>query len=297
MDRVDNHIRYNDNLIEFAKTYRFRPIVTAPYQPQSKGRVERSIRYIRSSFLEGRSLSSREQLNQEILEWCLSYAKSRPWREDPKKTVGEALDEERSSFILRPEMELSLPRIIALNADVHGWVSFESNKYSVPWLLAGKSLSLYAYIDKVELWQGQTKVASHRRSWALKTEVLDASHRENLPKANSRSRVSDRLAAILADFPRLQELIYLYLDQQRDNRSLIKFVEEARDVHGIKLTENLIDIVRLEGLVDLTAIRIKLMEILKSTSAQENLSTIIPGNPAARDLQIRSHSLDIYDNL
>ena len=51
---------------EFANHYRFKPMVNRPYRPRSKGKVERSIGYIKDNFCEGRSFSDPTDLNLQL---------------------------------------------------------------------------------------------------------------------------------------------------------------------------------------------------------------------------------------
>jgi transposase len=48
-ERLGSNVRYHNALVEFCQHWLFEPSVCAPYSPESKGRVERSIRYFRKS--------------------------------------------------------------------------------------------------------------------------------------------------------------------------------------------------------------------------------------------------------
>jgi hypothetical protein len=51
--------------------------VCRPYRAQTKGKVERPIRYLRDSFLYGRTFVSDADLNAQVLEWLATVANVR----------------------------------------------------------------------------------------------------------------------------------------------------------------------------------------------------------------------------
>jgi transposase len=58
LSRLGKHIQFNPRFMDFAGTYLFEPIPCNVRAGWEKGKVERGIRYIRSAFLAGRSLTS-----------------------------------------------------------------------------------------------------------------------------------------------------------------------------------------------------------------------------------------------
>jgi hypothetical protein len=67
-----------------------------------KGRVERSIRYIRDNFFAARTFSSVEDLNAQALTWCLGQADARLCPQDKTLTVGRAFAQEKPSLLALP---------------------------------------------------------------------------------------------------------------------------------------------------------------------------------------------------
>jgi hypothetical protein len=51
--------------------------VCRPYRAKTKGKVERPIRYLRDSFLYGRTFLSDADLNAQVLDWLASVANVR----------------------------------------------------------------------------------------------------------------------------------------------------------------------------------------------------------------------------
>ena len=59
----------NPEFLRFSHHWGFRIRVCRPYRAQTKGKVERPIRYIRESFFYGRDFVSDDDLNARALQW------------------------------------------------------------------------------------------------------------------------------------------------------------------------------------------------------------------------------------
>jgi transposase len=68
---------HNLELLRFARHWGCRVRVCRPYRAQTKGKVERPIRYLRDSFLYGRTFLSDADLNAQVLEWLATVANVR----------------------------------------------------------------------------------------------------------------------------------------------------------------------------------------------------------------------------
>ena len=67
----------NADFLRFAAHWGFRPRACRPYRAQTKGKVERPIRYLRDSFFYGREFVSDEDLNEQALVWLKGTANVR----------------------------------------------------------------------------------------------------------------------------------------------------------------------------------------------------------------------------
>jgi hypothetical protein len=54
---------------------------------------------------------------------------------------------------------------------------FDTNSYSVPDYLVGKSLSIHSTPDAVKIYDGNTQVASHPRSFQRRMQIINPLHR------------------------------------------------------------------------------------------------------------------------
>ena len=69
-ERVGSVIQFNRDLMRFALQYGFKPDACWVYDPESKGKVESTVKYVRNNFFYGRFVIDLETLNSEGLQWC-----------------------------------------------------------------------------------------------------------------------------------------------------------------------------------------------------------------------------------
>ena len=67
----------NAEFLRFAAHWRFLPRSCRPYRAQTKGKVERPIRYIRENFFYGRSFVNDDDLNEQAVRWLEGTANVR----------------------------------------------------------------------------------------------------------------------------------------------------------------------------------------------------------------------------
>ena len=68
---VDKHalgeeVRFNPAFLDFCEHYAVLPLASPPYWPRVKGKVESGVKYIKGSFLAGRTFTTVEDLNQQL---------------------------------------------------------------------------------------------------------------------------------------------------------------------------------------------------------------------------------------
>lgn len=77
----EGHHKFHTIFYDFAKHYGFHPRVCKPYSPQTKGKVERTISYVRYSFyhpfIAGKKELGLEELNIGVMDWLNQNANRR----------------------------------------------------------------------------------------------------------------------------------------------------------------------------------------------------------------------------
>lgn len=86
-------IVFNEALLDFAGMSGFTPKVCRPYRPQTKGKVERAVRYIRDNFLEGEAFAGLSDMQASLRTWLDNTANKRIHATTKCRPVDLLLDE------------------------------------------------------------------------------------------------------------------------------------------------------------------------------------------------------------
>jgi len=168
-------VQYNARSLEFSRHYGIEIRLCNPGAGNEKGRVERAIRTIRDTFLNtAEKYSSLKALNQALHEWV-----------DKRNHTVHRATEKRPVDLLGEEKLRPPPENPWNNVSVHPPVKttktalmiFDTNSYSVPDYLVGKSLSIHSTPDTVKIYDGTTQVASHPRSFQRRMQIINPLHR------------------------------------------------------------------------------------------------------------------------
>ena len=176
IERVGEHIRFHPQILECAGHYHFAPVPCAPYRGNEKGKVERTIQYLRHSFFAARRFSSVEDLNQQLADWIERIAHARVVPDDPeRRLVRDALVEERARLLSLPEHRFPTDLVKPIASGKTPYVRFDGNDYSIPHTLVQVPLTLLASETDVRIAdRAGTVVAHHARNWGRRNTVLPA---------------------------------------------------------------------------------------------------------------------------
>jgi hypothetical protein len=141
-----------------------------------KGRVERTIRYIRGAFFAARTFVDLADLNRQAEAWCLGQADDRPCPQDKTLTVREAFAQEQPRLLALPGNPYVTSERKEVSIGKTPYARFDLNDYSVPHTQVRKLLTVVADPDRVRILDGQEVVASHPRSYD-KGEDKNNAHR------------------------------------------------------------------------------------------------------------------------
>jgi hypothetical protein len=143
-----------------------------------KGRVEDSVKYVRANFWPGRTFRDLADLNAQAQAWRDTVANTREHRAT-RKVPDLHVAEERPHWLpLREPYDTDEVRSVVVPPGFR--VAFDSNRYSVPWRLVGKALTLRADAETVTLWYGTHRVARHTRDWGRDHDCVIPAHAEGL---------------------------------------------------------------------------------------------------------------------
>ena len=130
LERRGDAIRFHPTLLELAAHYRFEPRPVAPARGNEKGRVERLIRFVRSSFFAARRFRDLDDLNDQADAWCATRAAERPCPEDRRRTVAEVFAEERPRLVALPDNPFPCEERVEVQAGKSPYIRFDGNDLS-----------------------------------------------------------------------------------------------------------------------------------------------------------------------
>ena len=179
-------VQYNPRFLEFSRHYNLETRLCNPGAGNEKGRVERAIRTLRETFFNTLDkYVSLKALNQALHEWV-----------DHKNHTVHRTTEKRPADLLPDEKLRPLPEKPWSNVLIHPPVKttktammiFDTNSYSVPDYLVGKSLSIHSTPDTVVIYDGTKQVASHPRSFDRHRQIINPLHR-SYGKLSGRAKI------------------------------------------------------------------------------------------------------------
>ena len=175
---------WNPVLLDFARYWGFTPRLCRPYRPQTKGKVESGVKYVRRNFLSGllgREPSGLDDLNAQLRAWVWEVANQR-MHGTTHEQVAARLQVER--FSLQPldgrppypyvDDEL---RKVARDA----YVSWQGSRYSVPWIYAGREVWVREREGAVEVHYGRERIAVHGQTARKHAVVTQPEHHRDIP--------------------------------------------------------------------------------------------------------------------
>ena len=174
-DFEGSRIEWNPVFWDFSRYYGFQPQPHRPYRPQTKGKVESGVKYVKR-FLRGKSFQSLDHLNGCLLEWITTKADERIHGTTHRKPAEMFLEEK--DLLLNPQGRPAY--IIQERAVRHVskdcLVAFETNRYSVPFRLAGQRVEVQTDGDMLKVFHNGELVSSHVRLFGSFQSQVDKSH-------------------------------------------------------------------------------------------------------------------------
>ena len=152
--------RYAEGVAGFCGTLATRIVQLRPFDPESKGIVERANGYLETSFLPGRTFTGPADFNTQLTAW-LPLANARIVRRlggRPAELVG--LD--RAAMLALPPMPPAVGIRTRVRLPRDYYVRVAGNDYSVDPIVIGRMVEVHADLDTVTVTCEAGSVATHR---------------------------------------------------------------------------------------------------------------------------------------
>ncbi|MCR5153489.1 MAG: hypothetical protein K6B75_01445 [Lachnospiraceae bacterium] len=161
----------NPQFVDFAGFYGFKPVLCRPYRGQTKGKVERTVRYVRENFMVGIRYSSLEDLNGQALAWCRKF--NNRVHGTTYKIPAQQLSEECLQPMLR---EYITDRMNVRKVEKDFLISYASNKFSVPAEYIGKDVTVLVLQNTLSIHYNGERIALYRLSYNKNEITVNKEH-------------------------------------------------------------------------------------------------------------------------
>jgi len=164
-----------DAFLSFRTHYLIDSNFCNPASGHEKGSVENLVglaqRYIVGPRREAKTW---EELNAILWQRCLEYARRIP--QGSTQSILERWEQEQKFLRPLPARPFDCCKVALVTSSKTACVTFETCRYSVPVRYANQSLQVRAYWDRIDIYAGQEKIATHPRCYERNREIFDLDH-------------------------------------------------------------------------------------------------------------------------
>jgi transposase len=182
---------FHPEFLALCGSYCMQPIACERRDPESKGVVEASVRFVKRNALAGRE--------DELVRFEDYVALAPRWRdrvanvrmhETTRERPVDRFQQERSLLRALPTIPFDTDEIVPAIVSPHARVEFDANRYSVPPHLARQTVTIRANGHEVGIVHQSQTVARHSRRYERRQLIVLPEHRTAALKLSRRSRSS-----------------------------------------------------------------------------------------------------------
>jgi transposase len=296
LHHIGSTVQFNPTFLGFAGHYLFEPTAAPVRYPEAKGRAEAIIKYIRHAFFYGRTFSSLEDLRGQAVQWRDEVANQR-LHATTRQRPEDRLRVERVRLRSLPERPADTDLVVPVIVSKEARVRLDTNTYSVPHALVGRSVFLRANDVTVRVVADNAVVAEHLRCWDRRRAIEDPAHIDALVKRRPGARapkLKDRLSSLSTE-------CRLYI--QEIARRRVNLDSEIRKLDRLILRYGEADVA--DAMARALAARTFGAHYVRAFADQSRFARglgeppepIVTGNASADAVDINPHNLETYDAL
>lgn len=173
-------VRWNPTFLDFVHHHQTHPVASPPYWPRVKGKVERGVGYLKTSFLEGRSFVDVDDLNRQLESWLDKVANVRVHGTTHQRPLDRFGADQAAMRPLAAVPRYDVRPIEPRQAGNDCHISYHGVQYSVHPDAAGRTVRVRPEGDHVgavlTVYLGDQVVARHRRAVPHSPPVTLAEH-------------------------------------------------------------------------------------------------------------------------
>jgi transposase len=297
LERRGELARLHPRYLELAGHYHFGPKPCRLGRGSDKGRVERTIHYIRHSFFPARRFVDVADLNAQAIEWRDAVAHARPWPGGDNRTVAEVFAEEQTRLHKLPQHPFDCDALIPVRSGKTHYVRFDRNDYSIPHTAIERNVVIAATDRTVRILDGATEIARHHRSWDRGQVIDDPAHKEALLAHRRRALRTEGQTVLTRSVPEVDALIDATFQAGEPQSRTVRSLESLLRLWGADALRAAVVEVLRRGTPSLTSLHV----ILEQQHRQRRRPAVSPldlgDRPELEALHVQPHSLEDYDDL
>ena len=295
LDRQDRAIRFHPQALQLAEHYRFEPRPVGVRKGNEKGRVERTIRYLRTSFWPGIEFRDLDDLNEQARRWCQQIAGARKHPDDPSLTVEQAWQQERSLLLPLPPEPFVAEQVTEVRVGKQPYVRFDRNDYSVPHDHVRRTLTVRATDKQVRILDGDELIATHPRSYDKKQTIEDPNHVEALVEHKRQARQHSGLKRLTEMVPSAEPFVHETGQRGHNVGSAVAALLRLVDSWGAGDVEQSIQEAMKADSYHVAAVTQSLNRRLAQVGICPEVVVRVPNDERLANLHVAPHDLSSYD--
>jgi hypothetical protein len=298
LERRGEQIRFHPRYLELAGHYGFEPRPCHVARGNEKGRVERSIRFLRESFFAVHAFTGLAALNAGVKRWVEQIADARPWPDDRCRTCAEVFaGVERARLLALPLHPLDTSERVTVRSRKTLWVRFDRNDYSIPPQAVGKELTLLASDTEVRLLDGSAEIARHRRGYGQGERVTDPAHTNALLESKRAARAGALDSPLRLAVPEVSAFLTAAFPRYRNTALLTTPLERLLGLYGREALCAALREALQRGTPTLASVEYLLEKNRRQAQRRPPLPVDLSDRPDLAALHVQPHDLDAYDRL
>lgn len=261
-ERIGNLSRFTSGFYTYTGFHGFKPVLCAKGKGNEKGRVEDGVKLIKQQFWPGRTFENLDDINQQAFIWRDKYANRREHATTGK--IPELMfEEEKASLIpLRPE-PYDTDDLVSCAVSKFYRVCFETNTYSLPCTMVGKTVTLRADDKNIRIYYGAKQIAKHTREYRKNKDYELPEHREHLKQIKKEASRTWQIETLRSFGPYMCHYLEIIQAGTRSLRSEIKELLCLGTVYGQAILEKTIGEMLKKGIVGTDCLErmLRMMEV------------------------------------
>src|SRR5450759_1562595 len=214
---ISTESEWNSKFEDFFKHYGIRPHLCRPLRPQTKGKIENNVGYVKRDFFLGTKFSSFSDINSQALTWLKRV------NSEVHGTTHEIPLERFKAEELKPIN--GVPEYLVIREEARKisrecFISYLGNMYSAPYRFAGREATLQIIGGKFKVIVGGQQVCEH--------EILAGRGRV--------SRVKEHFKGLLSDILKENKAA-----MNKSGQSLLKFETVEVEKSPLSVYDSLIE--------------------------------------------------------